>query len=265
MKNTIVDIYFFTGTGNTFLAASKIAQTLETYNCVVNVFDMTKIDAKSVNLSHTIGIGFPTAFWNTYPIVKDFINALPNNIVGTTEVFVFTTMGDSYLKAASNFGLILKSKGYKLVGANGFLMPNNFIAVQKENKNIKKIEKAYRQIEIFAENLINTDAKSIKTNLFFKLCFTITSFITDRWKSNLFQKIVKFKVKENKCTRCGLCAQICPTKNIVIKENYPIFKAQNCQICMRCISYCPQQAIKSFLIRKTYRALTDQEFKKCFF
>ena len=265
MKTTIVDIYFFTGTGNTFLAASKIAQTLESYNCKVNVFDMAKIDAKSVNLSHTIGIGFPTAFWNTYPIVKNFINALPNDIAGITEIFVFTTMGNSSLKTASNFGLILKSKGYKLIGVNGFLMPNNFIAVQNETKNVKKREKAYKQIEIFAKNLINTNAKPIKTNLFFKLCFAITSFITDRWKSKLFQKIVKFKVKENKCTKCGLCAQLCPTKNIVIKENYPIFKAQNCQICMRCISYCPQKAIKSFLIKKTYQALNQQELKKCFF
>jgi ferredoxin/flavodoxin len=264
MNNATVDIYFFTGTGNTFLAASKIAQSLESKNCKVSIFDIAKTDANSLNLSHTIGIGFPIAFCNTFPIVKDFINTFPN-VKNTTEVFIFTTMGDSSLNAASNFGHILQSKGYKLIGASGFLMPNNFIAVQKENKNIKKRQKAYRQMEIFANNLINTDTKPIKINIFFKLCFIITNFITDRWKGKLFQKIVKFKIQKNKCIKCGLCAKLCPVENIDFKGIYPTFKAQNCQICMRCISYCPQKAIKSFLIRKTYQALNKLEQKKCFF
>lgn len=264
MKNTIVDIYFFTGTGNTFLATSKIAKILENNNCIVNIFDIAKIDVKSINLSHTIGIGFPIACWNTFPIVKTFINNLPI-VDGTTKIFIFTTMGDSSLNAASNFGHVLKNKGYKIIGVHGFLMPNNFIAVQKETKNIKKREMAYKKIEVFVKSLIEENAKPIKTNLLFKFCFAITNFITDIWKSKLFQKIVKFKTQENKCIKCGLCAKICPAKNIGLEGIYPTFKAQNCQICMRCISYCPQKAIKSFLIKKTYQALNQQELKKCFF
>ncbi|MDR1417723.1 MAG: EFR1 family ferrodoxin [Endomicrobium sp.] len=265
MNNTTVDIYFFTGTGNTFLAASKIAKTLENSNCTVNIFDIAKTDVKSIDLSHTIGIGFPIACWNTFPIVKIFINNLPI-VGGTTEVFIFTTMGDSSLNAASNFGYVLKNKGYKIIGTHGFLMPNNFIAVRKETKNIKKREKAYKEMDVFTKSLIEENTEPIKTSLLFKLCFAITNFITDRWKGKLFQKIVKFKVKKNICNKCNLCINICPTKNIGLdKNNYPVFKAQNCQICMRCISYCPQKAIKSFLIKKTYQALNQQELNKCFF
>jgi Fe-S-cluster-containing hydrogenase component 2/flavodoxin len=264
MKNTIVDIYFFTGTGNTFLIASKIAKTLENNNYIVNMFDIAKTDVKLINLFHTIGIGFPIAFWNTFPIVKIFIDNLPlaNN---TTETFIFTTMGDSSLNVESNFAYILRNKGYKIIGAHGFLMPNNFIAVQEETKNIKKREKAYKKIEAFTKSLIEETAEPIKINLLLKLCFVITNFITDRWKSKFFQSIIKFKIEKNKCTKCSFCINICPTKNIDFnKNNYPIFKAQNCQICMRCISYCPQKAIKSFLIRKTYQALNQQESRKCF-
>ncbi|MDR2395262.1 MAG: EFR1 family ferrodoxin [Endomicrobium sp.] len=264
MDNTIVDIYFFTGTGNTFLAASKIAQILESKNYKVSVSDIAESEAASINLSHIIGIGFPIAFWNTFPIVKNFINTLPNT-ENATKVFIFTTMGDSSLNAASNFGHVLKNKGYKLIGASSFLMPNNFIAVQKESKNIEKREKAYKQLQTFAKSLTDTDIKPVKTNFFFKLCFVITNFITDRWKGKLFQKIVKFKIQKKKCIKCGLCAKICPAKNIDFNGTYPTFKAQNCQICMRCISYCPQKAIKSVLIRKTYQALNKQEQEKCFF
>ncbi|GHT61207.1 hypothetical protein AGMMS49531_07940 [Endomicrobiia bacterium] len=63
-------------------------------------------------------------------------------------------MGNSSLNAAANFGHILKNKGYSLIGSCGFLMPNNFIAVQKEEKNVAKREKAYKQIEHFVSELV---------------------------------------------------------------------------------------------------------------
>lgn len=265
MKNKIIDIYFFTGTGNTFLATSKITELLKNNDYTVNIFDIAKVNAKSIDLSHTIGIGFPIAFWNTFPVVKDFIKSLPITSK-KTETFIFATMGDSSLNAASNFGHIIKNKGYKIIGIREFLMPNNFLAVQKEVKNIKKREKAYTQMELFTKGLIEGTSESVRTNFMFRLCFTITNFITDRFKSRLFQKIIKFKVKKNICTKCDLCINICPKKNIEHgKNNYPVFKAKTCQACLRCISYCPQKAIKSFLIRKTYRALNQKEFKKCFF
>jgi ferredoxin/flavodoxin len=263
MKIKTVDIFFFTGTGNTLLAAKKIADTLENNNCVVTINDMAKTNPQKINLSNVIGIGFPVICWNTFPIVKKFIDTLPQ--VNGAEIFIFTTMGDSSLNAAANFGDILKNKGYALIGTCGFLMPNNFITVRKEEKNILKRERAYFKMEKYAKGLADGTTKAGKTNLFFKMCFAVSGFITDRWNGNLFQRIVKFRVVDSKCSKCGLCVRICPVQNISIKNNYPVFNGKKCQICMRCISYCPQRAIKSFLINKTYRALNDEEIRKWFF
>ncbi|GHT34449.1 (Fe-S)-binding protein [Endomicrobiia bacterium] len=262
MRRKIVDIYFFTGTGNTLLAAKTIAETLKNNNCIVNVNDIAKTDPKKVNLSNTIGIGFPIACWNTFPIARSFINDLPNTI--GTEVFTFATMGSSSLNVAANFGHILKNKGYSLIGSCGFLMPNNFIAVQKEEKNVAKREKAYKQMEHFASELVTSAPNPGKTNLFFQTCFAISSFIINRWKGNIFQRIAKFNITKSRCTKCGLCAKICPVKNILSENNCPVFSGRRCQLCMRCISYCPSHSIKFFLIRKTYRALTDEEMKRWF-
>ncbi|MDR1122973.1 MAG: EFR1 family ferrodoxin [Endomicrobium sp.] len=260
MKSKTVDIYCFTGTGNTYLVAKKIANDLQDNGYLTNVKNMTKFEPQKIDLSHTIGIGFTVVFWNTFPVVKDFINSLPQG--NNTEIFVFTTMGDFSLNAATNFGCILKNKGYDVIGAKDFLMPNNFIAIQKKEKNIFKIEKAYKKIEIFAKQLIDGNAKSCKTNLFFKFFFTITNFITNRWRIKIFQKIIKFDLNKDKCIKCKLCFEICPVKNIQIKNDYPIFKEMKCQLCMRCISYCPTHAIKSFLLHKTYTALSIDEIKK---
>jgi ferredoxin len=260
LKNKIVDIYCFTGTGNTYLAAKKIANTLQGDKYSVNVKNMTRSEPHKIDLSHTIGVGFTVAFWNTFPVVKDFINNLPQG--NGAEIFVFTTMGDSSLNAAANFGGILKNKGYNVIGAKGFLMPNNFIAVQKKEKNILKIEKAYKKIELFAKQLIDGSAKPCKTNLFFKIAFAITDFITNRWRGKIFQKIVRFGLNKDKCVKCGLCFEICPVKNIQVEDNYPVFSGMKFQLCMRCISYCPTQAIKSFLLRKTYTTLSIEEIKR---
>jgi ferredoxin len=261
LKNKAIDIYCFSGTGNTYLAAKKIATTMEESGCVVSIYDLAKANSKDIKLSHIIGIGFTVACWNTFPVVKDFINNLPTG--NGAEVFVFTTMGDSSLNTAGNFSCVLNNKGYNIIGAQDFLMPNNFIAVKKEEKNILKREKAYKKIELFANQLVDGSAQHYKTNIFFKVCFAITNFITNRWRGKIFQKIVRFAVEKNKCIKCGLCIKICPVKNIEYDANkYPVFNGMKCQVCMRCISYCQNHAIKSFLLRKTYKALSIEEIKK---
>jgi Pyruvate/2-oxoacid:ferredoxin oxidoreductase delta subunit len=262
LKRKIIDIYFFTGTGNTYLAAKKIVEVFYKEKYIVTLSDIVESNSKEINLSNTIGIGFPVICWNTFPIVKNFINSMPKS--NGTEIFVFTTMGNTSLNTAANYGNILKIKGYSLIGTCDFLMPNNFIAIQKEEKNILKREKAYVGIEHYTKELINGIIKKEKKNLLFKICFIISSFITNIWYRNLFQKIIKFNIIRSKCNKCGFCAKICPVKNISFEYKYPVFNGKRCQICMRCISYCPSSAIRFFFKKKTYKALTIREVEKWF-
>ena len=252
MKNKSTDIYFFTGTGNTYLAAKKIAQTLEQNGCAVRLFDMAKSDPEKADLAKTIGVFFPIACWNTYPFVRRFINKLPK--AQGTEAFVCSTMGDSSLKAAATIGDMLKNKGYSLIATKGFAMPNNLIAVQSEEKNIIKKDKAYAKMERFAADIANNAAKPEQTNVFLKFCFAVTAFITNLWESKLSQKLMRFNIIKEKCVKCGLCVKICPVKNISMKE-YPVFDGGACQFCVRCISYCPQKAISKFLIFSSAQAI----------
>lgn len=52
----------------------------------------------------------------------------------------------------------------------------------------------------------------------------------------------RLKVDADKCVGCSKCVQICPTKNIEMKDG----KANGndrCTMCYRCINQCPKQAI----------------------
>ncbi len=58
-----------------------------------------------------------------------------------------------------------------------------------------------------------------------------------------------------KCTQCGICAQVCPVGNIRLKNGQPVWLA-HCQHCLGCLQWCPVEAIqykKSTLGKKRYR------------
>jgi uncharacterized Fe-S center protein len=54
-------------------------------------------------------------------------------------------------------------------------------------------------------------------------------------------------LKPGKCTRCGLCAEICPTGAAILpQETDPVYDLTNCIGCSQCIALCPQSALRIF-------------------
>jgi uncharacterized Fe-S center protein len=48
-----------------------------------------------------------------------------------------------------------------------------------------------------------------------------------------------------KCTRCGLCAEVCPTGAAVLPHDAdPVYDLKACVGCAQCIALCPQMALK---------------------
>ncbi len=56
-------------------------------------------------------------------------------------------------------------------------------------------------------------------------------------------KKVKLSATE-KCTGCGLCAQVCPANCIQIKNGRAVRSEKNCQVCLACIHHCPQNVVR---------------------
>lgn len=54
-------------------------------------------------------------------------------------------------------------------------------------------------------------------------------------------------LKPGKCTRCGLCAEICPTGAACLPpEADPAYNLSRCIGCSQCIALCPQAALRIF-------------------
>ncbi len=51
------------------------------------------------------------------------------------------------------------------------------------------------------------------------------------------------QVDQEKCTRCGLCAQVCPTSVISMGNQGPEALQSSCIACGHCVAVCPQAAL----------------------
>lgn len=58
--------------------------------------------------------------------------------------------------------------------------------------------------------------------------------------------MLKFEVRQEICTRCGLCAKDCPVNIIDLKTGYPRIEAdkeRTCIRCQHCLAICPTAAL----------------------
>jgi uncharacterized protein len=54
-------------------------------------------------------------------------------------------------------------------------------------------------------------------------------------------------LERNKCTRCGMCVNICPTGAATVSEpDYPEYDLKKCVGCAQCIAMCPELALQIF-------------------
>jgi MinD superfamily P-loop ATPase len=61
------------------------------------------------------------------------------------------------------------------------------------------------------------------------------------FKRGVRKTALKYDVSDN-CSACGLCAKICPVRNIQMEGGKPTFGG-HCEQCMACLQWCPQKAI----------------------
>jgi len=238
LKEKNIDIYFFTGTGNTYLIVKEIKEQLVKRGKNVNIHRIEKSEAKEINCGHVIGLAFPVAIQSTFPLVWDFVYRMPNVTNIKTKVFMIDTMQAFSGGVVGPLKKVLIKKGYNCIGAREFVMPSNYNKIAMKRENDIKIQKSLTAVDEFVDELLGEKTNWSRIPVLSDLMRSI-SRSDSIWKKTQNQ----ITINEEKCIKCGICAKLCPIENIKFeKGSYPI-KENKCQSCMRCVHFCPRKAI----------------------
>lgn len=244
-----VDFYCFSGTGNTHLVVDRMMQVLRTHGAAVRIRRIEAADPKGIDPERVLGLAFPVAAQSTYPFVWEWLEGLPK--VHHTPVFVVDTLAAYSGGLLGPLGRLLSGKGYRLLGAREIVMPNNFLRTQSDEDQFRRErEDGLEKADHYAHDLLAGRARWGRgLPLVERMLYWLS-----RWSWG-WRKMRAWRgpgIDEKTCTRCGLCARLCPVRNIAPPaEGQPPLMGERCVLCMRCFAYCPVGAIR--LGGKAYR------------
>jgi ferredoxin len=244
-----MEIYYFSGTGNSLYAAREIQKAFPDSKLVaVNV--LAKKETIITN-SDVVGFIFPIYGFGLPAIMENFFRRI--DLRTATYLFAVATRGGSPSTAPKDIQKIMARKG-KILNSFFYLgMPNNSFFVHEFNTQ-ERIKEKFEQARIELSEIAETvktrkDNRTVnqKINLFNGLLFRMLRLIMN--VSGFFGSGNAFYVDEQ-CTQCGTCESVCLSKRITVKNAAPHFsKDTNCRLCLACVNYCPVGAIHNRRLR----------------
>ncbi len=229
-------IYCFSGTGNSLRTAMKIAEEIGGAEIV-----STRCAPESVSAENAAIIGFvcPVYEWDIPGAVKDFVSALkmnPNAYVFMIATYIaihgrcFETMESLLSKQGAhlNYGYALRCVASQCTAYPPF--PPEKIMIPRMEKEIKTISK-----DISAGKNRPYPHMSPITRMLYPKLMTPYMEVEHEYDKGFYTN--------DRCIGCATCAKVCPTKNIIMEGNRPVWN-HCCHGCMACVAYCPTKAIQ---------------------
>ncbi len=239
-------IFYFSGTGNSLWVAKELAEAFD--DKLVSIADeLNKAgnDFKyNIKENDKIFFVYPVHSWGPAKLVTDF--ALKIKFAGYSDqpVYSVCTCGDNCGYTNKIIEKALRKRHIHLTKCYSVQMPNNYILMSGFNTDPKDIEE---QKLSKAPELVEAVIKNIKEHKAAEIYAIGTSpWVKSKIVYPLFKKFAlghnSFYVKDN-CISCGLCEEICPTKNITVTKGKPEW-GNACVQCVACIHRCPVYAIE---------------------
>lgn len=277
-------IFYFSGTGNTKWAASKLAAA--TREDLISIAPYMRADDSSHNLAEPfilkenerLGFVFPVHGWRVPKLVREFISKMkiqrepiqrePSDATAENKAkaedslknrpfaYCVCTAGDSIGLTIENLNEVisqnpsLQALGITEVSSSySLIMPESYIGlpfmdVDPKEREIRKKENAAQELAIVCEEIF--DRKEGISRL---VKGPIPWFFT-KVVGGFFEKVLitdkRFHVEKDRCVKCGICANVCPVGDIKGGHGeYPVWlHHKDCLTCFTCYHHCPHHAIE---------------------
>lgn len=264
-----IKLYYFSGTGNSFVVAKDIAEKVKAD--LISIPKVMNADKMQIDADR-IGIIFPSymAPVSGLPlIIERFVKKIAD--IESIHIFAVCTCGGyecvNALPSLNKLKQIIKSCGGKLSEEYSTRLPMNNLeydhipipitrdqAVIISRSKIKIDDICYRIIKKkgtkykFAKMLFNL----LMAPLYKMIRQPVTNALIEKAKEPLDTKLKYYELMpltdksitvNEKCNGCGTCAKVCPVNNIKIVDKKPEFQ-HRCEMCFACDEWCPSNAIQ---------------------
>ncbi len=266
-------IFYFSGTGNTKWAASKLAAA--THDSLISIAPYMRADDTMHDMTEPftlqedelLGFVFPVHGWRVPRLVREFIANLKIQRAENTEagkkeetrrpfVYCVCTAGDSIGLTIENLNEVISSNpslaalGITAVDSSySLIMPESYVGlpfmdVDPKEREIRKKEEAAQELAVACEEIFN---RKQGVNRLVK--GPIPWFFT-KVVGGFFEKVLitdkRFHVEKDRCVKCGICANVCPVGDIKGGHGaYPEWlHHKDCLTCFTCYHHCPHHAIE---------------------
>lgn len=272
-------IFYFSGTGNTKWAASKLAAA--TREDLISIAPYMRADDSSHNLAEPfilkenerLGFVFPVHGWRVPKLVREFICKMKilrepsdptvenkakadDSLRNRPFAYCVCTAGDSIGLTIENLNKVisqnpsLQALGITEVSSSySLIMPESYIGlpfmdVDPKEREIRKKENAAQELAVVCEEIF--DRKEGINRLVKGPIPWFFTKVVGGFFENVLITDKRFHVEKDRCVKCGICANVCPIGDIKGGHGeYPVWlHHKDCLTCFTCYHHCPHHAIE---------------------
>ena len=261
-------IFYFSGTGNTKWAASKLASA--THEDLISIAPYMRADDSSHTLAEPfilkenerLGFVFPVHGWRVPKLVREFIGRMkvqraePDAAGSLPFTYCVCTAGDSIGLTIENLNqTISQNPSLQALGITevkssySLIMPESYVGlpfmdVDPKEKEIWKKSKSAQKLAVICEEIF--DRKEGVSRLVKGPIPWFFTKVVGGFFENVLITDKRFHVEKDKCVKCGICANVCPVGDIKGGHGeYPEWlHHKDCLTCFTCYHHCPHHAIE---------------------
>ena len=235
-------IFYFSGTGNSLQIARNISECNRIQLVSIAECMNTRNLSFDLKQDEIVGFVYPVYAWAPPLIVLDFIDKLKLKNYNNNYTFSVATCGDNIGETMKVLSRHLKAKGIKLDSGFSVQMPNNYIiSFEVDTKEVERNKLLAAETSLKSINEVIQKREKGVFRLVKGFIPSVLTGIVNPLFNNFAINPGKFHTGV-RCTGCGICADVCPVKNITIDKK-PSW-GSNCTQCLACINYCPTRALQ---------------------
>ena len=217
-------IFYFSATGNSLTTAELLAKQ----------FDATLVPAASTKHlpkvtvdTDAVGFVFPVYYGDMPYPVREMISKTV--FKPDSYIFICTTQRGHAGAAAQRMDQLLHTRGQKLSLSVGVMMPGNSF-INEPQVDAQYLADQEKNVAALVSRIEARETQDYTTTELLPLMPVASP--------NNFRGITA----DENCIGCGVCAQVCPMENIVLKDGHAQI-GDDCSTCLACFHWCPTEAI----------------------